>query len=131
MVLGFKEQFVGQILNGTKIHTIRFDNKNRWKVGNKIHFATGVRTKKYRQFKLGECMSIQKILIIRPSKDEFEILVDERRLSIFECFDLSIRDGFTDIKEFIEWFLPIKGCSFEYGPHTYRASLIHWTDFKY
>lgn len=50
MILGFKKQFVPKIKFGTKIHTIREDKHNRWKVGNKMHMAIGVRTKKYKQF---------------------------------------------------------------------------------
>jgi len=45
MILGFKTKFTDKILNGSKIHTIRKDSKNRWKVGNTIHFANGIRTK--------------------------------------------------------------------------------------
>lgn len=48
MILSFKEQFIPKILDGTKIHTIREDKKNRWEAGKKIHFATGVRTKNYK-----------------------------------------------------------------------------------
>jgi len=36
-----------------KIHTIR--KGNRWRAGVKIHFATGVRSKGYRQFAEAVC----------------------------------------------------------------------------
>lgn len=50
MILGFKPQFKPLILDGTKIHTIREDKNDRWKVGTKIQMASGVRTKNYEQF---------------------------------------------------------------------------------
>jgi predicted transcriptional regulator len=39
MVLGFKEQFVDRILNGSKIHTIREDSKSRWKQSIEKYFS--------------------------------------------------------------------------------------------
>jgi hypothetical protein len=41
MILTFKKRFVDLIIDGTKIHTIREDAPNRWKVGMKIHFWCG------------------------------------------------------------------------------------------
>lgn len=61
MVIGFKKQFVPKIKSGKKIHTIRRDEHNRWKVGRSIQMATGVRTKHYKQFHTAKCISIQKI----------------------------------------------------------------------
>ena len=64
MILGFKKQFPPMILVGTKIHTIREDKHDRWKAGNKIHFATGIRTKNYNQFYSGVCKSVQAITLV-------------------------------------------------------------------
>lgn len=58
MILSFKKQFSEPILKGTKIHTIREDKPNRWKPGNKIHFANGVRTQNYNCFKESVCISV-------------------------------------------------------------------------
>jgi hypothetical protein len=63
MVLGFKKQFEEPIIKGDKIHTIRLDKGDRWKEGNSIQFATGVRTSDYNEFKTGTCFSIQEIEI--------------------------------------------------------------------
>lgn len=42
MLLTFsKIQFIDRIISGQKVHTIRDDKFNRWKVGNKIHFWFG------------------------------------------------------------------------------------------
>ncbi len=57
MVLGFKERFVGRILSGVKIHTIREDGHNRWRVGRRIEFATGVRTKNYTRIGMGDLIA--------------------------------------------------------------------------
>ena len=63
MILGFKNQFVPAILDGTKIHTIRKDPHHRWKPGMTIQMATGVRTKKYKCFKKAICVSVQEVRI--------------------------------------------------------------------
>ncbi len=43
--------------------TIRDDPNNRWQAGRKIHFATGVRTKNYHCFAMGECQSTSELFI--------------------------------------------------------------------
>jgi hypothetical protein len=64
MILGFKPQFKEPILKGTKIHTLRDDEQERWRVGMTIHFATGVRTKYYNCFKQDKCKSTQQAIIV-------------------------------------------------------------------
>lgn len=59
---GFVTNFVEKIKSGSKIHTIREDKKERWKAGNKIHFATGP-YKKGRVFHEGECTKTEKIAV--------------------------------------------------------------------
>lgn len=121
MVLSFKPQYPPKILAGTKIHTIRKDIPNRWKVGNKIHFATGVRTKNYKQFFVGECKSIQKIFI-RYLNDEILIYIDDRKLPLLpsQAEQLAVRDGFESLNDFSKWF-----------DREFTGKIIHWTDFKY
>ena len=63
MILSFNKKFKVPIETGTKIHTIRLDKPNRWRAGKTIHFATGVRTKNYDNFKVGRCLSFQYITI--------------------------------------------------------------------
>lgn len=63
MILGFNPRFKKPINNGLKIHTIRLDKHNRWCAGKQIHFATGVRTKSYDNFKKALCTSVQYISI--------------------------------------------------------------------
>lgn len=123
MVLGFKDRFVIPIQVGAKIHTIREDKPNRWKAGNKIHFATGIRTPKYNQFGSGTCVSVQKIEIIYSEfGDSFppDIYVDGRELSLKECETLANKDGFASLRQMCVWF-----------KEDFTGKLIHWTGHKY
>lgn len=119
MVLGFKKQFVSKIFDKTKIHTIRVDKNRRWRVGLKIHFATGVRTKNYNQFFKGECKGVQNIYI-NPNAAICKVLVDSNWLTESEFLKFIKADGFENEKEFFEWF-----------NEPFYGRLIHWTDLKY
>jgi hypothetical protein len=134
MILGFKTSikgkptnFVHKILNGEKVTTIRLDKKNRWKAKNKIHFATGVRTKNYKQFAEGECTKVEEIIIKSanslpkshyngcvytidvPVKGivfqmSYSIEIAGKLLTTQEIEALAKDDGFDDAKAFFEWF---------------------------
>jgi len=121
MILGFKPQFKQKILDGTKIHTIREDRNNRWQTGKKIHFATGVRTKNYHQFKEGECKSIQAIWI-NPKQEGIQI--NDRALTRIEVHWLAKYDGFDSIEDLYSFFL-------KESKEPFDAKIIHWTDFVY
>jgi hypothetical protein len=146
MILGFKTRypkwmtkkgwhtfFDEKIEAGIKIHSIREDKHDRWKVGRVIHFSTGVRTKNYKQFKVDICKSVQSIWIANhhtiPNKKI--ILVNGIAFNDEQIFQLAKNDGFDSIGDFFEWFgfefigKPIPfGCDF-------KGKIIHWTDFKY
>lgn len=107
-----------------KLHTIREDKNGRWKAGNIIHFATGVRTKSYNCFLFGTCVSVQEIRIewtgrvLIISVDGVENYINE---------DVLIKnDGFDNKQDFLDWFgfQPMK-------PDLFEGKLIHWTDLKY
>ena len=119
MILSFKKQFKKKILNGDKIHTIREDKKRRWKSGKKIHFATGVRTKKQKQFKEGVCLSVQRLQIC-PTCVALRVWVGDRWLQAQEIEVLARNDGFKNAKEFFKWF-----------DKDFDGVLIHWTNYKY
>jgi hypothetical protein len=114
MVLGFKKQFPEKIISGEKIHSIR--KGNRWKAGNKIHFATGVRTKNYQQFHFGKCFTVQDIAIYFPSGN---VLIDGELF--FDKETLAKNDGFESFDKMLDWF----------GKDGIEGQIIHWTDFKY
>lgn len=109
--------FEEKIKKGIKLHTIRWDEKGRWKEGNKIHFSTGARTSKYNCFKKGKCTGTQAVEI----KDR-DVRVDGLKMTWDEIEDLAINDGFDDIADFWAWFD-------QYSP--FSGKLIHWTELRY
>jgi len=119
MILSFKKQFVEKIKSGSKTHTIREDKKNRWKIGRKIHFATGVRTKNYNQFAEGVCTLVESIEIKYSYKYKqtiADVFVNNELLGQTIWFDSKLKnssfsvdmlvanDGFTRTSDFFEWF---------------------------
>lgn len=119
-----------------KLHTIR--NGQRWKPGNRIHMAYGVRSKQYEQFNkdredLQTVVSVQRFdLVIRPwckmifVDRQFKYLIrtdlpfDEERGGPW-LYQFSKNDGFDTIDQFWKWFKhPIR-----------NGQIIHWTDLKY
>ena len=109
-----KTLFETKIINNIKRHTIRAGS--RWRPGQKIHFATGVRTKKYKQFAMGEVTAVQTIQIFPLS---FVVLINHERLSEIQIKLLAINDGFDTVKEFWQWF-----SSESMGQ--FKGQLIHW-----
>ena len=117
MILGFNKRFPEKIINGTKIHTFREDKNNRWKSGRVIHFATGVRTKNYHQFMVGECKSTQEIEIYPFTG---EIVIDGKGISVNQLYEVARNDGFDQLQEFFNWF-----------NQNFSGKIIHWTDYRY
>lgn len=117
-----------------KIHTIR--RGNRWKKGNKIHFAVNNRTSNYFQFApVLECVSVQHITFdwtIEGNTRQVEIYIDGDKLGWAAYVDdeitffspvlkeLAVNDGFDNLADFLEYF---------YGD--FQGQIIHWTDKKY
>ena len=130
MVLGFKTKnkkgeltfYREKILASKKIHTLR--KGTRWKGGETIHMATGVRTKQYAQFNTDKpdlllCVSVQ---AIRLDINDKKIFVDDRELYVDEQLLLAQNDGFCNLVVFWNWFKDAKELP---------NQIIHWTDFKY
>ena len=116
-----------------KIHTIREDKSNRWKVGNKIHFIINPRTKKRFQFApIVDVVSIQYIKIewlgegfypyITIWDDEHETKLNPTNHFdyVSQLEDLSINDGFESFQEFLNYF-----------DKDFEGKIIHWTNEKY
>lgn|SRR5690606_2759991 len=102
-----------------KIHTIRNDKNNRWKVGSKIHPVINNRTKNRFQFvPTLEVKNIQQISI-RPDSS-FRVIVDGKRLFDHEITKLAINDGFESSEQFFAWF-----------NIDFSGKIIHWTNFRY
>lgn len=152
MILGFKTQingnpthFVQKILACKleeykkdfipKIHSIR--KGKRWKAGNVIHMATGVRTKKYFRFNgdgigLDVCKAVQTIEIkeiaitdsnycyVTEDHKIFTVTVDGWKFTRDGIKILAFNDGFESAEDFFKWF-----------DKDFEGQIIHWTDFKY
>jgi hypothetical protein len=118
-----------------KIHTIREDKTNRWKVGSNIHFVINNRTKNRFQFApVVPVVRIQfiKISYIPGSIFPLILILDEGTLKnvldpienhfeyITQISDLAQNDGFDSWQEFLKYF-----------NQDYFGKIIHWTDFKY
>lgn len=132
MILGFKTQFpwgapthfeekiTKQPGFRPKIHTLR--EGERWEPGDLINFATGVRSKNYKEFNRDTCKSTQQVVIVNVPYTGFPyIFVDGKLLLNYEREHLALNDGFDSLEDFARWFH--KPC--------YVLQLIHWTDFKY
>lgn len=124
MVLGFHKQFVPMIKKGQKIHTIR--RGSRWRKGRIVHFATGVRTKNYNQFRLGECDGVERVNITYWEGDLI-IVVGENTLTLVERLELAEKDGFDAYHDFVKWFYDATGK----GREIFRGQIVHWTKFRY
>lgn len=124
MILGFKPQFVSEIESGKKVHTIR--RGFRWKAGNTIQFATGVRTKNYNQFKSGVCDGVEEIRIMYVDGD-LEVRVGGHTLAMVERLELAKKDGFDDYHEFVRWFYDAT----EKGKEDFLGQIVHWTKMRY
>ena len=107
MILTFSNpQFVTRILEGAKIHTIREDKTNRWKVGRKIQFWSGnprnVKNKPY-QFTTGICTKVENVTLNFWIESVF---IDDAELIFHfdELDEFAKRDGFDNWDHMKDWF---------------------------
>ncbi|MEP4136712.1 MAG: hypothetical protein ABJL71_18935 [Cyclobacteriaceae bacterium] len=111
-----------------KLHTIRADEKDRWRPGMDIHFVVGNRTPNRYQFApVVKCTEVQNIEMIF-NIEGFLINVDGKRLTYEQKVDLAINDGFISYEHFLNWFVPI--CEKSPGLK-FEGKIIHWTDTRY
>jgi hypothetical protein len=120
-----------------KIHTIR--EGQRWKAGDLLHMATGVRTKQYHRFnedirELWFVKSVQRFDLKFRSPDVCILFIDKNIMYSKNAGENSTvihglewmeqfvkNDGFESIDQFFRWFKePVD-----------NAQIIHWTDKKY
>ena len=117
-----------------KIHTIREDKNNRWRVGNKIHFVINNRQPNRFQFApVIECTGVQTIEFffyrLNTAFEHLQIKIDGRYLSEQEMIDLSVNDGFKSLTDFYDYFLT--GWNGEDDDYYKKMKLIHWTNKSY
>jgi len=133
MILTYSNhKFKDLILSGEKIHTIREDPADRWRVGMKIHHWTHSPRNPIRgphQFAEGECMGIQQIHIISQGlylPNVFVMVSGDKPgfwMDDFQVVLLATNDGLSP-EEFREWFVPSDRPEF-------IGKIIHFTDFLY
>lgn len=132
MILGFKKQFKPLILEGSKIHTIRQDSKDRWEAGKKIHFATGTRSANYNCFLEGEAKAVQYVFMTYDNNQLEVSIGDDENCDKYlywpDIDQLAKNDGFDGYDEFAAWFIPLIKSS---EINNFSGKIIHWTDFKY
>lgn len=134
----FSEFYNGGLLETekAKIHTIRADKSNRWKVGGKIHMVINNRSKNRLQFApVLEVHAIQSFEIkyeVKEYSTMASIYIDEVKIgqvllinckvctSSISVYHLAVNDGFDSINEFLEYF-----------SEDFKGKIIHWTNFKY
>lgn len=132
MLLTFSsDDFVQKIKDRTKIHTIRADKHDRWKVGMQIHFWRGnPRNTKSHPYAFGEGV-VEKIEYIQMKKhiDWFSIRIMNHKMEqiVFSeyTYDHSIlakNDGFEEVSSFFGFFFPV-GLK---GDLIWEGKIIHW-----
>lgn len=113
-----------------KLHTIRKDEKDRWKAGVLIDFFINARQKNMFRFAPQiPVVSTQKIYMSYAFNDIIEITIGGRYIHNFkEKEQLAFNDGFDSYEDFFNYFYPIiKSSENEF----YSGKIIHWTDLRY
>jgi hypothetical protein len=118
------------IKDGIKIHTIRADTKNRWRVGMVIHFVVKNRTPDRFQFAPTIPVKYIQEIYIRWSgtvvyvsidgKPFYSSLTNKPEMLNHRMLFLAKNDGFDSVEDF-----------FKYFNTDFKGKIIHWTDFTY
>lgn len=132
---GFFDLAIYDYYLAPKIHTIRKDKNNRWKVGTMIDFFINARKKNMFRFAPRiPVVSTQKIKIVYEnnldSLKSASVFIDNHYLGHYyfagifssseEVVRLAINDGFDSVEDF-----------FNYFNQDFEGKIIHWTDLKY
>ncbi|WP_339680008.1 ASCH domain-containing protein [Cyclobacterium marinum] len=141
MLLGFKKQFAGPILDGTKIFTIREKRKVEPKIGETLHMYSGLRTKHTELISKEHTLTGIQLVDIAISEDRsvkpfikwVTVYVDERQLSNTELNVLAVSDGFTDLNDFCNFWLKGGKPDENKWVVVLKKDLVmhHWTDFRF
>jgi len=133
MLLTFsKTEFRTLIKKGVKMHTIRDDKHNRWKVGTKIHFWLGnprnTRSKnKPYQFGVGEVSRVETIRMDFACAEDWQqdvvyIGEDIKLKTDEELNALAVNDGFDNWFQMKRFFVNDGG--------QYFGKIIFWKNFE-
>ena len=108
-----------------KIHTIRKDNKNRWKPGMMIDFFINARQKDMFRFAPKIPLKDKQRIYMTYIQGRFEVSVDDRYMYWKDIEQIAINDGFDSYEDFRDYFIS------EMVDYYYSGYILHWTDFKY
>ena len=109
-----------------KIHTIRTDEKDRWKPGILIDFFINCRQKNMFRFAPRVAVvSTQKLKLFFITDAPYcynapAVYIDDKFITGETLLQLAQNDGFDTVEAF-----------FEYFNEDYVGKIIHWTNFKY
>lgn len=120
-ILNYKDPLIEKVMDGSKIHTVRF-SKRPWKIGDSAIHATGVRTKNYREHRRDDVTLVQPITICcEPGKKRLE--VNGMGLVLEQAKSLSSSDGFESLASFFHFFATTYSETEEL-----KGQLIHWSE---
>ncbi|MDB5268163.1 MAG: hypothetical protein JWP58_1203 [Hymenobacter sp.] len=122
MILGFKPDFVPQIIAGTKVHTIRAGS--RWANGQVIHFYTVTGQDNMTKFQPDGVVKSVQVIRVEVINDTALVEIDGRELLGSELAEFIRRDGFESL-DLLLYFLD------SYNGLPFIGQLIHWTDLRY
>jgi hypothetical protein len=115
--LNFKLRFVSRVAAGSKPHTIRAWRRRPFKVGDKLAFFTGMRTKQCRRIRANaRCRAARTIKVDTGRR---RVILEGRQLTPREVKTLAEKDGFTRTDEFWDFFEKTHG-------RVLRGQLIEW-----
>lgn len=128
-------------LKNAKIHTIRTDQKERWKPGTMIDFFINCRQKNMFRFAPRiPVVSVQEIFMTKKGND-IEITIskvgsyiggDDFYLYHDAKVQLALNDGFDSLQDFNLYFLQQIDENFKQtGNSWFKGKIIHWTDKRY
>ena len=116
-----------KVQNYPKLHTIR--RGERFKKGDKIHLALGVRTKGYHCFAITTCTAVQPIEIYFIESAVhghlMGVKLEGKRIDML-IPRIANNDGLT-IDQFYDWFYKASN----QGKEPFKGQIIHWTDHIY
>jgi len=119
-----------------KIHTLREDVLNRWKIGMKIDFFINPRQRKMFRFapvlpvlgiqdiqikwKINEIRTVEIFIDNECYVQNYSIEKDNFSLRQERMEQLAKNDGFDSVEDFLDWF-----------SSDWKGKIIHWTTHKY
>lgn len=112
--------------SGDKCHTIRRARKYPIKKGEILQLYTGMRTKGCRHLFDTPCTAARPICIDRWCLDDeirVQVIIGDEILSDGAALLLAQHDGFDDLNEFVNFFLPLDRNN---GLGQFNGQLIEW-----